>query len=248
MIYVANYGGFEHRGKILVYAVGAHGDVKAVRSVKGSKTLLTGLTDVALDADDNLYVPTSYRNTVNVYAAGASGDAPPIRQISGSNTGLSSPVSVAVDADGDLYVTNVNQNEPPFRITIYAAGANGNVAPLRTIAGSNTLLAYPYGIALDSAQNIYVANSSNAGCVSSVVVYAAGSNGNVAPTQAIAGPNTGLNCSTGIAVDATDNIYVANWPGTVTIYAAGATGDVAPIQTITGRDTHMGLNTGIAVH
>ena len=53
-----------------------------------------------------------------------------------------------------------------------------NEVPLVTISGSNTGLSYPEGIALDSSNNIYVADNS----ANSVFVYPAGSNGNVAPS------------------------------------------------------------------
>jgi hypothetical protein len=46
---------------------------------------------------------------------------------------------------------------------IYAAGSNGNVAPIATIAGPLTQLDKPNGIAVDSIGNIYVANDASAG-------------------------------------------------------------------------------------
>jgi sugar lactone lactonase YvrE len=71
---------------------------------------------------------------------------------------------------------------------VYAAGANGNVAPSRVIAGSNTGLQTPTGVALDSAGNIYVSTNAN----KSVVVFAASASGNATPIRTIAGTNTGL--------------------------------------------------------
>ena len=47
-------------------------------------------------------------------------------------------------------------------MTVYSAGATGNVAPIQTIAGSMTGLHYPGGIALNPLNgNIYVANPAN---------------------------------------------------------------------------------------
>src|SRR5438034_4321005 len=47
-------------------------------------------------------------------------------------------------------------------VTVYAAGASGNVAPIATIGGSsstdNTGLNYPVGIARDGAGRLYVTN------------------------------------------------------------------------------------------
>jgi hypothetical protein len=41
-------------------------------------------------------------------------------------------------------VTNRDNNS----VTVYAANANGNVAPLHTLVGTNTLLHLPAGMAL----------------------------------------------------------------------------------------------------
>ncbi len=49
----------------------------------------------------------------------------------------------------------------------------------------------------------------------------------------ISGANTGLSGPLGIAIDANDNIYVANLlGGTVTVYAANSNGNATPISTI----------------
>ena len=108
-----------------------------------------------------------------------------------------------------LYVTNrgVQLNGSPDSVTVYAAGANGNVAPVRTISGSATNLDDPEGIALDSDLNTYVVNAHN----NSVTVFAAGANGDATPIQTISGSETGLNDPGGIALDSQRNIYVANY-------------------------------------
>src|SRR5580704_4529795 len=89
-----------------------------------------------------------------------------------------------------IYVTNEGNNS----VTVYAKRANGNIAPLWTIYGSNTGLNLPVGIALDASRNIYVTNSG----ANTVTVFAAGANGNVAPIRTISGGNTGLSTPWGI--------------------------------------------------
>ena len=108
-------------------------------------------------------------------------------------------------------------------ITVYAAGASGNATPTATIAGGNTGLGVPYGIALDGAGNIYVANAGG----NSITVYAAGASGNATPTATIAGGNTGLCVPIGIALDGAGKIYVANndcGSQHITVFAAGRAG------------------------
>ncbi|MBV8594458.1 MAG: hypothetical protein JOZ27_09185 [Caulobacteraceae bacterium] len=115
------------------------------------------------------------------------------------------------------------------------------------IAGSNTGLSTPYGIALDRSGRIYVANIGG-----SVTVFAAGATGNAAPAQTITGSNTGLDLPTGIALDAAGRIYVASshYPdvaGRVTVFASAADGNVSPVQTIEGKSTGLEGSRGIAV-
>jgi len=60
-------------------------------------------------------------------------------------------------------------------------------------------------------------------------VFAANASGNAAPLRTISGSATGLNVPSGIALDVSGNMYVANANGnSVTEYAAAAAGNVAP--------------------
>jgi hypothetical protein len=169
----------------------------------------------------------------------------------GSNTvtaseigALGSPLTFTATGTGGvagkpLYVANAGGNT----ITVYAAGASGNATPTATIAGGNTGLNGPFGIALDGAGNIYVANGGNA-----ITVYAAGASGNAPPMATIAGSNTGLNFPFGIALDGAGKIYVTNLSAnSITVYAAGASGNATPTATITGGNTGLFGPIGIAL-
>jgi hypothetical protein len=257
-IYVVNHTGL---GSVTVYGAGANGNVAPLQTIGGSKTGMNGPEGIALDASLNIYVANSFGGvsglgSVTVYATGANGNVTPIRTISGSNTGLNFPEGVALDASGNVYVTTfVGGPSGLGSINVYAAAANGNVAPVRTITGSNTRLHGPVGIALGGGRGIYVANydSPNRPAPGSVTVYAAAANGNVVPVRTISGSNTGLFGSLGIARNARGNIHVANQNGatsrlgSVTVYAANANGNVVPIQTISGSQTGLKHPAGIAV-
>lgn len=189
-------------------------------------------------------------SSVTVYSAGATGNAKPIQTISGSNTGLSGSWAIAVGADGKTYVANATGggSQSHGSVTVYAAGATGNIAPVQTIRGPNTQLADPLGIALDPVNgDVYVESE---GCGSPyfycIEIFASGANGNIAPTGIIRGKKTKLSNSTGVAFDASGNLYVANYAGVgyknrgaVTVYASGSVGNVAPVQTISGSNTGL---------
>ena len=126
----------------------------------------------------------------------------------------------------------------------YSLSANGTFTQQAEITGPNTGLTTAYGVALDSAGNVYAVN--NSGQSASITEYAAGSNGDAAPVSTIQGPNTQLFGPYGIALDGLSNIYVANNSGNyVTEYAAGTNGDVSPISMISGP--MLGAPMGIAI-
>jgi hypothetical protein len=247
--------------QITIHDAGANGNVSPIARIEGSNTALNGPGAIGVDAGRDIYVANSSGGgskdvSVTVYAAGANGDVAPIRTIAGSNTGLVSPSRIALDTSGKLYVTNLATF--PIKhdsVTVYAAGANGNVAPIQTIAGSNTGLKTPFGIALDASGNIYVTNSlSTVRKYDSVTVYAAGANGNVEPIRSIGGAHTGVDGPAGITVGVNGKVYVANdgvgfgcAHKSVTVYAAGAHGDVPPVQKICGKLTGIGEPAGVAL-
>lgn len=247
--------------RITIYDAGANGNVSPIARIEGSNTALNGSGAVGVDAGRNIYVANSSGGgskgvSITVYAAGANGNVAPIRTIAGSNTELDGPWGIALDTSGKLYVTNLATF--PIKhdsVTVYAAAANGNVAPIQTIAGSNTGLKTPFGIALDASGNIYVTNSLSAiRKYDSVTVYAAGANGNVEPIRAIGGAHTGIDGPAGITVGASGKVYVANEGvgfgcahKSVTVYAAGAHGDVPPVQKICGKLTGIGEPAGVAL-
>src|SRR5438552_11010710 len=132
-----------------------------------------------------LYVANN--NNILVFVPDASGNVAPIRTLpSTANTQIYVPNAVALDSAGYIYVAGNNG------ILVFPPGASGNWFPARTISGTSTGLNGAFGVALDSADDLFVANFNN----NSITVFAPGANGNVAPTRTISGTNTGLNSPT----------------------------------------------------
>lgn len=250
---------------VAAFPTGSHGDVAPLALT----TDMAGPTGLARDKSGRIYVTDSATNIVTVYPADADGNVPPIAVIAGSNTGLASPTGITLDENEKIYVLNAAENFQSINAYPPLGTSTGilNEAPVARIAGSKTLLNYPYGIALDSQGNIYVANASGGRAVphepydvGSVTVYPAGSDGNIAPMAVISGSQTGLALPLGIAVDSEGNIYVGNLntantknstfnvaDGSITVYAPGSKGNVAPIATIAGSNTDLIDIEGIAL-
>src|SRR3989442_8446833 len=252
-LYVVNSGA----NSVAAYAPGASGDAAPIDTIAGSNTGLNAGGALALDSAGNLYVANYYGSSITVYAPGASGNATPSTTIAGSNTGLSWPWGIARDAVGNLYVVNSWSSSGSTSITVYPAGASGNVAPIATIGGSsstdNTGLNSPVGIARDGAGRLYVTDPGP----NTVTVFAAGASGNATPATTIStiSPANQTGYPTGIALDPAGNVYVTNnqyratgngiYPS-VTVYAPGAGGTAPPTRTITGAHTGMNGPVGIA--
>ena len=232
-IYVSDY--FTNR--IDVFAAGTNGNVAPIRTISGSHTRLNGPRDVVVDSAGNVFASNQQSNTITVYGPGASGNAAPIRTISGSNTGLSQNDDMFLAADGTLYVGNfvIGVSGFPPSVVVFAPGASGNVAPIRTI--SSSMLGSVDGLGADATGTLYVDGSD------SIQVFAPGADGNVAPVRSISGLLTGLSQPNGLRVGLGGDLFVLNRSGgvgglgSVEQFAPGASGNVAPLRTISGPMT-----------
>lgn len=195
---------------------------------------------------------------VLAFALDAHGNAAPIAQIAGAKARLPYPRAVALDQSRNVYVSNYTPLQKLKNIDVFAAGASGNAAPLRTIAGAATQLHAPGALSVDDSGDIYSLDqyAAGSGCFDpthgcwAVNAYAAGVGGNVAPVRSIRGPATKLYYAYGIATDSGGAVYVADgYPSNccVTVYAAGATGNVKPARTIQGSRTGLYVPVGIAL-
>jgi hypothetical protein len=164
-----------------------------------------------------------------------------VRTISGPNTGIANIRDVKVDAAG--YIYTVNLSGPSF-INIFAPTAQGDAVPVRQISGLNTLLSDPLALAVDAHGYIYIANQTEQGPpAASILVFAPGANGDVAPVRQI----TGAGEAVSLAIDAAGDLVVASTggfsqvqPNQVLVYAPGANGNATPIRVITGPATLLG--------
>jgi hypothetical protein len=173
--------------------------------------------------------------------------------VAGPHTGLVNPTDVAADAGGNVYV--VNNGASPFSITVYAAGATGDAAPVRTIAGSATGLEFPVYARVDAAGTLYVSNAGRGGPFSKVTEYAAAANGNAAPARILPfeDPRTGLHCFLPgpLAFDAAGNLLVATNPvspaGEIATYPPAATDCTKPLRVLSGAQTLLTGASGLAL-
>lgn len=138
--------------------------------------------------NDLLYVGNTGNNSITVYNHAANGNIKPTYVIAGSRTGISVPGQLSEDAASNLYVANGSSFKSSTNpaILVFAHGANGNVAPIRIIAGPSTGIQNVEAMTVDIITgNIYVTSSNpstnEAGLIETLLVFGPNSNGNVAP-------------------------------------------------------------------
>lgn len=116
--------------------------------------------------------------------------------ITASTTGTAPATAglTVTTAPQHLYVANADGNA----ISVYAAGATGNTAPLRVIAGPATHLAFPDALSFDAAGNLLVAESETGNA--EIDAFAPAAAGNAAPLYTLV-PSPGGGAAQGLAID-----------------------------------------------
>lgn len=169
-------------------------------------------------APQSLYASNATQNAVSIYSTSASGSGPAY-QIGGSNTTLAGPQYLTFDSLGNLFVTQWQSSSHSGGILEFKALATGNVLPYN---GFNYGRIQPRGI--QDYQTTFPGATKKTDVLAVSVVdpgqplqFASQlqlfTSTLGAPYETIAGPLTGLNVPSGIAVDSASNIYVANLQG-----------------------------------
>jgi hypothetical protein len=167
---------------IAVFSPSANGNVVPTKVIGGTATTIVDLaaTPVAVDSAGNIYIPDGNPlapESILIFNSSANGNVPPTSTLGGPATTLNFIGGLALDSDGNIYVSN-GPNTPNAlpEILEFSAGSTGNVAPIRTISGSATMIAPAGGnLALDEAGNIYLLNDLN------ILKFAPNATGNAAP-------------------------------------------------------------------
>lgn len=144
----------------------------------------------------------------------------------------------------EMYISGHNRNS----VDIFPLDADGDQAPSRSIAGSNTGLSRILGLAVDPVnEEIIATNPDNSG--SSIRVFSREADGDVAPIRVIEGANTGLDLPVGVFVDLLhDEIYVTDpITDSVSVFPRTADGDVSPTRSISGPTTGLVANQWVFV-
>jgi len=191
----------------------------------GSAARFNSPSGVAVDSAGNTYVADTVNSTirkitpagvVTTFAglAGSTGSA----NGTGSAARFNGPVAVTIDNIGNIFVADTNNHTirkiTPARVVSTFAGLAGNDGSANG-TGSTARFTFPSALAVDSANNIYVADTGNSTIrkitPARVVSTFAGSAGSIGTADGT-GSAARFNFPAGVAVDraGTGNIYVGD--------------------------------------
>ncbi len=176
---------------------------------------------IAVDASGNLYVADYGNNLIRKITTSGIVSTLAGSGVQGSNNGagalasFNGPSGIAVDASGNLYVADsgnslIRKISPTGTVsTLAGSDSTGSVNG----SGINASFFDPVGVAVDASANVYVADAGNnlirlitpAGTVSTLAGTANSSTSNGTLTA------SSFDNPTGLAVDASGNVFVANY-------------------------------------
>ncbi|PZF71496.1 NHL domain-containing protein [Taibaiella soli] len=189
---------------------------------------------LATDTAGNIYIADELNNRIRMvnttgYISTVAGNGP---SGSGSYAGdgavatsstvrLNKPYGVAVAPNGDIYIAD--NGNCKIRKVDFATGIISTYAGVNTGGGStgdggaaaSAKLLNPYGVSLDAAGNVYIADKGNnkirkVDAVSGIITTIAGNGSNGFSSDSVSATTSKLSAPAGTVVDANGNIYIAD--------------------------------------
>ncbi|MHB8389384.1 MAG: NHL domain-containing protein [Acidobacteriaceae bacterium] len=223
----------------LAVVAGGSTNLSAIPSTTPQSATSANLGDprgVTVDVAGNLYIADYGFNLIAdvqaatgqiVLVAGRGPTVPTTTPEAATNADLSSPFSTAVDGAGNLFIADsgnqlvekVDASTGEIEVVAGSAGntSSSNIPSTTPEPATTAQFSTPMGLAVDAGGNLYIADQGNdlvakvdlAGEI--VAVAGCGANcGTVPSTTQEPASSAKLNGPSGIAVDATGNLYIAD--------------------------------------
>jgi DNA-binding beta-propeller fold protein YncE len=191
---------------ILIFKGSARGEVKPVRVIQGSKTMITAMDRLALDPyNGEIYVPEGDR--VLVFDRTANGNVAP-KRVLGPSPAFTSAGTVAIDHTRNLLVVGADLRDTRGtpQLAIFDRTASGEAKPKRIIAGPKSRLGNPGNMRIHPETGLLFVVQ-QAGYVG---VWSIDDNGEVPPRYTVGGPNGLLQKPRGLDLDPSHNAVIVS--------------------------------------
>jgi DNA-binding beta-propeller fold protein YncE len=234
------------------------------RVISGPDTKAEMMCGVYIDPVTNeVYVLNNdTQDWMPVFSRDARGNAKPSRFLATPHGTFGVAVN---EGTQQIFMTVEHENA----VYVYRKQASGEEKPLRVLAGGDTQLEDPHGIALDVKNKLmFVSNFGNAQVSPqettgrrraagsygkfeppSITVYPLEASGNTKPLWTIEGPQTMMNWPSHMAMhEERQELFVANdADDSILVFRAADKGNAAPIRMIKGPNTGIKYPPGIAL-
>jgi uncharacterized protein (TIGR03437 family) len=199
-----------------------------------TSVLLTNTWGVAVDSSGKFYIAETGGHNVDSVSGGI---------INIVSTQLNGPSGLAVDGSGNLYVADngscrIVKFNSAGALTVVAGGScgySGDNGP-----ATSAQLLFPSGVAVDTAGNIYIADTDNSRVrkvsASGTITTVAGTGVNGSSGDGGPAISAQVNGPTGVAVDSLGNLYIADY-GNAKVRKVDSSGN---INTIAGGGSSLG--------
>ena len=184
----------------------------------GTSAKFKNPSGVAVDGAGNVYVADEYNHrirkiTTSGVVSTLAGSTSGYTDGTGTSAQFYNPFGVAVDGAGNVYVADQG-NHRIRKITTSGVVSTlaGSTSGYTDGTGTSAKFAYPFGVAVDGAGNVYVGDYNNQRIrkiTASGVVSTLAGNGTYGYTDGT-GTSAKFKNPTGIAVDGAGNVYVAD--------------------------------------
>ncbi len=187
-----------------------------LRPVSGSIAVPTGM---AFDSDGSLWVANHGNGTIVRFdKAQLSKSGAPVPSI--TITGVANPTGLAFDASATLWVTDLQANT----VSRYLRGqllTSGEKPPAIVLSATSNSLVNPGGIAFDSFNNMWIANTG----AESVVEFRPPqrtASGSPIPVVTLRPTEASLGAPAGLAFDPDGSLWIMGVQGTLSKFTAGS--------------------------
>jgi hypothetical protein len=232
-------------GVILVYAAGATGDAQPMAVYTGGTAGTFHLpTYLHVNSTGRLFV-VSDDGTLEVFDGHAHSGDRPVQCITTLATNNTFTLGIGADREGNIYVSDWSNQQ----IDVFARGATGDAAPMRTITGTTTnAFGFMQAITADEEGNVYLANFNPFDDPFNAVGLRPGVNSYLQHrTQALLAPAVPSAMAAPQATPMNANNAFPWASSGIYVFSAGASGNVAPRAYIGGTETGVFEPEDIAV-